>query len=399
MEHWLGGNEKKSLWEKNSAFLHACIAYFVSMLLFVGLRVAGGLGWFGLLEEAICGKDACLHWDCIGAQATDIIANVLIQIVIFLVVPLVIFKVLTKEPTKKVLTGIGFNRPSGRVIGFAFLLGLMFYVLNIFVASISQFPLTLLDYRFPGGSGMSPFSGIGGLFIGLLMVGVLPGVCEEVSNRGILMRGFMSKLGVWRAVLLSSLIFGLIHMNIAQAIYTTVLGVLIAIAILATRSLWTGIIIHFMNNALAVLSGFMYDRYGVSLINMFLDLFGPLGGIVFFILPVVMYIFMIKILHMFARQNFKANEKEYIAEFLKNNPEYISQKMAAGQAVSLDEMSASLSAHTQRLSKFRAIRFYLEGQRKPQKLNAIEKTFVFGMVFLTSVVTVMTLVWGLPPFF
>jgi len=213
------------------------------------------------------------------------------------------------------------------------------------------------------------------------------------------MRGFMSKMGVWRAVLLSSLIFGLMHLNIVQMIYAAILGAFIALAILATRSLWTGVIIHFMNNALSVFLGYVDDVWGYNFLDIFLNIFGGLGGIVFFALPVVAYLLIMMIIHSFARENFKKNEKEYFAEFLKNNPEYVAQKVAQGQVVSMEEMSASVEAHTKRVGKFSAIRFYIEGQRKPQKLNALEKTLLFGMVFLTSVVTLMTLVWGLPPFF
>jgi len=399
MEHWLGTTENKPPERRDNTFRNACIAYFVAMVLFVCLRVASGLGWFGLLVETVCGSNACDHMTCIGAQVTDIVASVLIQIVIFLVVPLVIFKVLSGNTMKKTLTDIGFNRPSGRVIGFSFLLGVLFYILNIFVASLAAFVLIMLGYRFPGGS--SAFVGAVGFLIGIIIIGVLPGVCEEVSNRGILMRGLMSKIGVWRAVLLSSLIFGLMHLNIVQMFYAAVLGGFMALAILATRSLWTGIIIHFMNNALSVFFEFARSQNWAvgDFLNILIDFFGSFGGIIFFLLPVVMYLLIVRIIHMFARESYKANEKEYFVEFLKKNPEYIAKKVAQGQPVSIEEMSASVQAHTSKLSKMNAIRFYIEGQRKQQKLEPLEKTLMFGIIFLTSVVTAMTLVWGLPPFF
>jgi len=385
MEHWNEGVEdNKPLWERDNVFLHACIAYFVAMILFVCLCIVSGFGVFESLTDATSGL------------VTEIVATVLIQIVIFLIVPLVIFRGLSKQPMKKTLVGIGFNRPSLRVVGFAFLLGFLFYILNIFLSSVSNLLLMLLGYRLGGGA--APVMGFGSLVIGLVLGSVLPGTCEEVSNRGILMRGFMSKLGVWRAVLLSSLIFGLMHLNIVQFFVTAVFGVFIALAILATRSLWTGIIIHFMNNALITVFAFARG-HNLDFFGMFMDFFGAFGGMVFFILPVVMYILILRIIHMFARENFKANEKEYFAEFLKNNPAYVAERIKQGRTVSMEEMSASVEMHVRRLSKTNAIRFYLEGQRKPQKLNAIEKTLVFGIVFLTSVVTAMTLIWGLPPLF
>ena len=267
---------------------------------------------------------------------------------------------------------------------------------NIFVASVSVMVLVLIGYRMPTGD--SSYIGVTGLLIGLVIIGVLPGVCEETSNRGVLMQGLVSKLGVWRAVLLSGLIFGLMHLNVVQVFYATVLGILIGLAVLATRSLWTGIIIHFCNNAIGQLMAFAQQNNWVlaDIFQWFLEIFNQAYGLVLmFVFIWLLYTVIINIIHMFARANYKANEKEYFAEFLKKNPEYVAQKMNAGQAVTLEDMAGTVDAYVSKLNKTQAIRFYIEGQRKPQKLNAIEKTVLFGILFLTVVVTGMTLVWGL----
>lgn len=391
-----GVSAGKPLWERDNAFLTAVSAYFVAMLLFVALRVASGFGLFGLLEDAICKKSGCNHASCSSAMWTDTIATFLIQIVIFLFVPLLIVKVFSKQSMKQTLVDIGFNKPKGKVIGQSFLLGVLCYLLNIFVATASMVILVMIGYRFP--SGDSSYVGITGLLIGIIAVGVLPGVCEEVSNRGVLMRGFMSKLGVWRAVLLSSMIFGLMHLNIVQMFYATILGIIMALAILATRTIWSGIIIHFMNNSLSQFLGFAQKEgwFIGEILDSFFDLFaGEFGLILFVGFAVLMYVLIINIIHGFAREGYKANEKEYFATFLKNNPAYVSQKISEGTPISMEDMSRSVDAYTADLSKMKAIRFYLEGQHKPQKLSAVEKTVVFGMVFLTVVITGMTLVWGL----
>jgi len=379
--------DTKPLWERDGAFLAATIAYFVAALLFVFLRTASGLGWFGLLADRI------------GNQATDIVANVLIQIFIFFLVPLIIFQIYArKQPLRKTLSDIGFRRPSRKVFGYSFLLGLLFYFFNIFVASISFLVLMVLGFRFPTAGGEVALVGTSGLLLGILMIGVLPGFCEEVSTRGILLRGFMSKLSVWRAILLSSLIFGFMHLNIMQAFFAAVLGAFIAIAILVTKNIWTGIIIHFMNNAMGVLLSYANanDWIIAQLYNQLFDLFlGPSGVIIYFVFVGVVYFSIMHILHMFARDTYKADEKQHFAMFLKNNPERVRAMINAGQTVSAEEMSRSVDAYVQGLGKMRAIRFYLEGQHKPQKLKPLEITLAFGLVFLTGAITIMTLVWGL----
>jgi len=374
---------KGNLFAHDNSFLIAVSVYFVAMVLFIVLRVVGGFGAFRLLDESV------------GEAASDVIVTVVIQIVILLLVPLVLVKIFSKSSVKQTLAGIGLNRPHRRVIGWAFLLGVLLWFLNIFVANLSHMVLLLIGFRVSGGD--SAYVGPVGLLVAIVMIGVLPGFCEEGANRGVLMNGLISRLGVWRAVLLSSLIFGLMHLNIYQTFYATILGVFMALAVLATRSLWTGIIIHFCNNAIGVIMGFAQKENWViyQLFTKFLGLFDQFGVLLLFLFIAGVYMLIVGIIHRFARENYKANEREYFAAFLKKNPQYISEKLSAGQAVSLEDMSRTVDEHTRRLGKFKAIRFYLEGQRVPQRLGAGEKTLLFGIIFLTSVVTGMTLVWGL----
>lgn len=371
-----GGN----FWKRDNGFLIAVSVYFIAMLLFVGLRVAGGFGFFNVMADEF------------GGEATEIISTVIIQIFIFFIVPILLVKIFAKQPLGRTLLFTGFNRPSWCVVGYAFLLGALLFLFNNFVATLSHMALLVLGFRFP--SGDSSFVGLTGLLVSIVIVGVLPGVCEETSNRGVLMNGLASKLGPWRAVLISALCFGLMHLNIVQAIYATVLGIFMGLAVFATRSIWTGVIIHFMNNALGQFMAFA-QKNNWAIAELLDRFFGLFTGVLFFALICGVYILIINIIHKFARENFKANEKNYFANFLKSNPEYVSAKIDAGQGVTLADMSQSIDAHTAKLGRTRAIRFYLEGQYKPQTLGALEKTMLFGILFLTTVVTGMTLVWGL----
>ena len=55
-------------------------------------------------------------------------------------------------------------------------------------------------------------------FMLLLVIAILPGIAEEVLFRGFVQRGFERSCGPWRAVLLSSLLFSLFHMNPIQMV-------------------------------------------------------------------------------------------------------------------------------------------------------------------------------------
>ena len=88
----------------------------------------------------------------------------------------------------------------------------------------------------------------------LVMVAVTPAVCEEVVFRGVLLGGTRS-LAPWRMILLNGLVFGAFHLSLASPIRflpTAALVCVIACAVLRTGSLWSGVAMHFVNNAAIV---------------------------------------------------------------------------------------------------------------------------------------------------
>jgi membrane protease YdiL (CAAX protease family) len=79
----------------------------------------------------------------------------------------------------------------------------------------------------------------------VLAYAVGPAVGEEVFNRGLLGHLLLSRYGVVLGVLLTSLIFGLMH-GFPHAIFAFVLGCYFHAIYLATRSLWVPILMHFL---------------------------------------------------------------------------------------------------------------------------------------------------------
>src|SRR6266436_2203185 len=96
---------------------------------------------------------------------------------------------------------------------------------------------------------------IGGwsLGFGVLVIGVGPGLSEELWCRGFLGRGLVGNYGVWLGVLLTSALFGLMHLDPAHALATAAIGVWLHFTYLMTRSLVVPMILHMLNNSLAVI--------------------------------------------------------------------------------------------------------------------------------------------------
>jgi membrane protease YdiL (CAAX protease family) len=92
------------------------------------------------------------------------------------------------------------------------------------------------------------------LWVAVLLIGVGPGVVEELFCRGYLGRGLVARYGMLWGVVLTSVLFGMLHLAPLYALGTMVMGLLLHVTYLATRSLWVPILLHFLNNTLTVLA-------------------------------------------------------------------------------------------------------------------------------------------------
>ena len=98
-----------------------------------------------------------------------------------------------------------------------------------------------------GGINLPSMDGFG--FIGVLFaVAVLPAVFEEITFRGVLLKG-MRSFGVWGSVLLCGGLFSLYHQNPAQTLYQFCCGAAFALVAIRSGSVLPTVLSHFINNA------------------------------------------------------------------------------------------------------------------------------------------------------
>ncbi len=92
-----------------------------------------------------------------------------------------------------------------------------------------------------------------GVVLMVIGVGILAPIAEELFFRGLLYDFFRQKAGVIWAVVLSSALFGLAHFDsLAVVLSTFVMGVVMAISVERTKSLWTAIWMHIATNSGAI---------------------------------------------------------------------------------------------------------------------------------------------------
>lgn len=81
---------------------------------------------------------------------------------------------------------------------------------------------------------------------------VLPGIAEELAFRGVVLTALCAVFRERTAVLVSAMLFAIIHVSPIGFIHLTLLGVLLGAARLRTGSLWPCIAIHIAYNALVL---------------------------------------------------------------------------------------------------------------------------------------------------
>ena len=113
-------------------------------------------------------------------------------------------------------------------------------------------------------------------------VAVLPALVEEFAFRGVVL-GLLRKYSDGLAVLVSGVMFGIMHGNFAQIPFALVVGLVLGFIAVKTNSLLPGIIIHFLNNGLSVTLTLLVTNTelsdnSVNLINSIILIFiGALG--------------------------------------------------------------------------------------------------------------------------
>ncbi len=220
---------------KNKNIIKIGLIYFVSITLVAIIFMLGG---FGLIKN-------------------EFLSAFLIQCVVLFGIPLLLYSLMVSKNLKQTFADTGFKKISGKMLLYSFLLGVVLYIVNAFVASTFSSILTWLGYeQVKLGSSTETIS-YWSLLKELCLSCLLPAFCEEFLHRGIMLHANKKQTNPRYALIISSILFGLIHLNINQFFYAAILGFFIGYVGLVSDSIFPCMIIHFMNNALST-----YFYYG-----------------------------------------------------------------------------------------------------------------------------------------
>ena len=90
----------------------------------------------------------------------------------------------------------------------------------------------------------------------IITFAILPAFTEEFVFRGIVQSEY-TDYGVGIAIVISSLMFAMLHFNLKQFIVYFYCGVILSYTVYITQSIWAGVILHFLNNLYGLFGEFI----------------------------------------------------------------------------------------------------------------------------------------------
>ncbi len=341
--------------------------------------------------------------------AWDYAINAFIQIGLMFALPVFIFCFRHKEKPKETFKFFGYKKISFKAIGIAILMGIAVYILNIFVSNFFYSLIKSLGYK--GGSSITEGAyPIWLLFINLVCTAVLPAICEETAHRGLVLKG-LSPLGRKRAIIISSMLFGLAHMNIQQFFYATLIGFLLGYVASTCDSIYPAMIIHFMNNALSTLMSYSAVKgYKWHFIHNFLNANLATRPILAIVFSIALIVLASLLLWLLLKALFKETvqkrtallQEEIFKELAKSTYLMELQEVAGGNTnlptqrnVSFEEFDAIYQQKGLELGYFTKFEARLMFDETPYKMDKVTKTLMITCLALSSIITLFTFIWGI----
>jgi sodium transport system permease protein len=202
--------------------------------------------------EAVCCFALMLTsaWFLLNAMSSSLGAMAAGQMAFILTPPLAMAFLLTSNPFRTLRLRWPEGRYLAAAIGLAFALNPIVNELGILVNRLFPLPEVVkvgfndLMRQIP-----DPLSA-------LFLLALVPAVCEEMAFRGYILSGLERTYRTYSAILFSALLFGFLHvlLSLFQQLFNAVLlGLVLGLLAVRSRSILPGIVFHFLNNGIALL--------------------------------------------------------------------------------------------------------------------------------------------------
>ncbi len=247
-------------------------------------RLARGLGLSAWVVTGLLGISSLLLIVFVMAMPTEAakylttatIGQLLLNAFLYLIAVLVVIGVpywfvryVLRKPQEEGITKrvLGIDKPFRvRNIG---LLALCFF--GYFAATIVFSALATLlpwfDVNQAQDVGFKNLSTTFDLVLAFVALVVLPPIAEELLFRGYLFGRLRQENGFWFSAIITSLLFGLVHLQWNVGVDTFVLSIFLCILREKTGSIWTSMMLHGLKNGVAYFFLFIAPLLGLNLLQ------------------------------------------------------------------------------------------------------------------------------------
>lgn len=178
-------------------------------------------------------------------QSKEIYSGLIVTEYLIILLPTITYLKARGYSLKKVLK---LNRISAKEVALIFLIVIFSYPVGVFLNYLMILLLSNFTELKP-----TPIpipQNTGEYLLGLLVISLSPGICEEVLFRGMVMSSY-DKLGKKKAIIISAILFGMFHFNLQNLVGPIFLGIIFGLIVYKTNSLFSTMIAHGVNNAIA----------------------------------------------------------------------------------------------------------------------------------------------------
>ena len=183
--------------------------------------------------------------------------TVILSIFMILIPFFMLFLLVNKKD--KAVTKVFEKKPPLKMLPFIIIVSFAVIFFCNYITTVATSVLGLVGIKAEMPAAEKNLIGVPMILFEVFSTALVPAVIEEFAIRGVLLQR-LRKYGDTFAIIASSIIFGLMHMNLVQFMFATMLGIFISYAVIRTGSIWTGIAIHFFNNAYSVIMSVISQR-------------------------------------------------------------------------------------------------------------------------------------------
>lgn len=240
-------------YEEKKGVRKCALVIGISLLLLTGITYFWGVGYLFIMRAL--GFTMLRAQELVGDPAVMQVLQILLSTLMFTVPFILVFK----ANNHRISDLVPLKKPVGNKTA-VFFIGLSVCAFaNIANSFCSQIFGSLgIDYNVDYGDNPKGFFGF---LLSLIATAVVPPLVEEFACRGLIL-GSLRKYGDGFAVLISSVLFGLMHGNFDQMPFAFMVGLVLGLIVVKTDSLWIAVAVHAANNFISV--AFEYLLSGLS---------------------------------------------------------------------------------------------------------------------------------------